>query len=65
MGHIEGVGFGLSHDSETHHRDTIATQNAAVVFGSPLHTCNVSQTDQVTVASLPNHQPSEIFSGIK
>ena len=65
MSHIERVGFGLSHDSKTHHRDPVAAQNAAVVFGSPLHKGNVLQTDQVALEPLPNHQPSEIFGRIK
>ena len=65
MGHIERVGLGLPHNAQAHHRDAVAAQYAAIVFGSPLHTGHVPQANQVTVASLSNHQPLEIGSGVE
>ena len=52
-------------DSEAYHGGSVAAQDAAVVFGSPLYTGHVSQTYQVAVVSLSNHQAFEIFSGIE
>ncbi len=65
MGHVEGVGLGLSYDTETHHGDPVAAQHAAIVFSPPLNGCDIAQSDQVTVASLPYHQLPEIISGIE